>query len=525
MEGHIRRDIGPVALLMTGISSIIGAAWLFGAWHTAQLAGAGAVYAWIVGALIISLIATIFVELGAMFPEAGGMGRYGYYSHGSIVGFVAGWANWISMVSVITLEAEASAQYVASWPFPWARSIFDGRELSRSGLLLAAVLIVAYFLLNYWGVRFYAKTNKWITVFKLAVPALTACALIAAGFDGGNFQVGIHSLHEPANWAITLSAVATSGIVFSFNGFQNPINFAGEAQNPAKNVPLAVFGSIIIATVIYVVLQIAFIGATPRGMLQHGWAAVSFSSPFAQLALALNLNWLALLLYSDAFVSPSGTGATFTAATSRMIYAMARSRSLPKIFGHIDATSGVPRPAMWLNLVAAFLFLYFYRGWGSLGAVISVATIISYLIGPVSVVTFRRTAPLRHRPVKLPLLDVFAPLAFVLATLLLYWARWPLTGEVVLLILAAAPIYIWSGFKFGWSGFKQHLRGAWWLITYLPAVALLSALGSSQFGGMGLLPLGWDQAIVAALGLGFYAWGCRSGWSTPALGAWALEGD
>ena len=54
---------------------------------------------------------------------------------------------------------------------------------------------------------------------------------------------------------------------------------------------------------------------------------------------------------------------------------------------------GVPRPAMWLNLAVSFLFLFFFRGWGTLAAVISVATIISYLTGPVSAMTLRRTAP------------------------------------------------------------------------------------------------------------------------------------
>lgn len=57
-----------------------------------------------------------------------------------------------------------------------------------------------------------------------------------------------------------LTAVATSGIKFAFNGFQSPVNLAGEARNPARSVPFAVIASILLALVIYVLLQVAYIG-------------------------------------------------------------------------------------------------------------------------------------------------------------------------------------------------------------------------------------------------------------------------
>ena len=59
-----------------------------------------------------------------MFPESGGAVRYGYYSHGSLVGFVAGWAAWIAIASVIPVEAEASVQYMSSWPWGWAQGLY-----------------------------------------------------------------------------------------------------------------------------------------------------------------------------------------------------------------------------------------------------------------------------------------------------------------------------------------------------------------------------------------------------------------
>ena len=159
--------------------------------------------------------------------------------------------------------------------------------------------------------------------------------------------------------------MATSGIVFSYNGFQSPVNLAGEARNPGRSVPFAIFGSIALSTVVYLMLQVAFLGSVPPDRLHEGWAALEYSSPFAQLALALNLNWLAILLYADAFISPSGTGTTYTATTARMIYAMERSGTVPEMLGRVHPRCGIPRPAMWFNLAVSFLFLFFFRGWAS----------------------------------------------------------------------------------------------------------------------------------------------------------------
>ena len=522
-QSPVRRQVGTLALMLTGLGSIIGSGWLFGAWRAAGLAGPGAVWAWVLGAAIIIIIALTYAELGAMFPESGGMVRYGHYSHGSLVGFIAAWANWISIVSVIPVEAEASVQYMASWPYQWAHDLYlhlpDGHgELAVTGLWIAAALVVVYFLLNFWSVKVFAHSNTAITLFKLVVPAATGVALIASGFHAHNFTVGVHGEAHALDFAAVLNAVATAGIVFSFNGFQSPVNLAGEARNPARSVPIAVLGSIGLATVVYVLLQVAYLGSVPPDLLaRSGWHGIDFRSPFAELALLVNLNWLAVLLYADAFVSPSGTGITYTASTARMIFGMQKNGTLPRVFGGLHPVWGVPWPAMWLNLVVSFLFLFFFRGWGKLAAVISVATIISYLTGPVSALTLRRTAPQVPRPLRLPGLQIIAALAFVFATELLYWAKWPLTGGVILLVVVALPVYFYYQARSGWGDFARNLKGAWWMIVYLPVIAAVSWAGSARFGGQDYLPWGWDLVVVGVLGVCFFFWGARSGWRTPAV--------
>ena len=350
--------------------------------------------------------------------------------------------------------------------------------------------------------------------FKIVIPGLTIGALLFVGFHSENFTSGTSI--APNGWASVLTAVATSGIVFAFNGFQSPINMAGEAKNPGRSIPIAIVGSILIATVIYVLLQIAFIGAVDPSMIVNGWGHLNFNSPFADLAIALGINWLVLILYADAFVSPSGTGITYTATTSRMIYGMEKQV-------HAECTWS-SAPNLWcasssdvFNLGVSFIFLFLFRGWGVLAEIISVATLISYLTGPVTVMTLRKTGTDLYRPLRIKGLSIIAPLGFVFASLTLYWARWPLTGQVLFIILIGLPIYFYYQAKAKWKGFGRHFKAGAWMVVYLLVMMTISCLGSDKFGGYNVIHYGWDMALIAVVALLFYMWALKSGFETEFL--------
>ncbi|MGW7521674.1 APC family permease [Streptomyces sp. NPDC054796] len=516
-QGSYRRSLGTLALTATGLGSIIGSGWLFGAERAAAIAGPAAILAWVIGAVVALTIALTYTELGSMFPRAGGMVRYGQYSHGSLSGYLAAWANWIAIVSVIPGEATASVQYMSSWSFDWAHDLYDGKELTGTGVALASVLLVFYFFLNWFAITLFAKTNTAITVFKVVVPVLTAGALIAAHFDTGNIKD--NGGFTPNGWSAVFTAVAVSGIVWAYNGFQSPINMAAEARTPGRSLPKAVIGSIVIALLIYLALQVAFLGGVPAADLSNGegWAGLSYDSPLADLSLAWGLNWLAMLLYADAFISPSGTGMIYAATTSRMIHGVQENGHLPGVFGRVDKKTGIPRPALVLNLVISFLFLAVFRGWGSLAEIVSVATVISYITGPVAVMSLRRLSPGLARPVRLRAMPVVAPLAMVFGSLVLYWGRWPLTGKVILIMAVGLPVWAWYELRKPWAELKPHLKAGAWMVAYLLVMALVSWAGGTEFGGKGYLAPGWDLLVVALLGLAFYWWGIRSAWRNPSL--------
>jgi hypothetical protein len=89
----------------------------------------------------------------------------------------------------------------------------------------------------------------------------------------------------------------------------------------------------------------------------------------------------------------------------------------------------------------------------------------------------------------------------------------------MLLLIVPVPLYLIGQARTGWRDFPRHLAGAWWMIAYFAILVALSFLGSPEFGGLGYLSYGWDQACVAVMALVFYYWGRRSGWHTPALAA------
>lgn len=100
----------------------------------------------------------------------------------------------------------------------------------------------------------------------------------------------------------------------------------------------------------------------------------------------------------------------------------------------MNGVVGVPRAAMWLNLAIPYLFLF--RGWGSMASVISVATLISYVTRSIYVMVFRSF----DENIKNPLRIKGMP---VIASMIYYWAIWPLTGKVTLIILIGLPIYFY----------------------------------------------------------------------------------
>lgn len=500
-------------LVLLGLGSLIGSGWLFGAWEASSIAGPAAIISWVIGFVVIGSIAYNYIEIGTMFPQSGGMSNYAQYTHGSLLGFIASWANWVSLVTIIPIEAVSAVQYMSSWPWSWAKfttGLMKDGSISNAGLMAVFVIIIIFSLLNYWSVKLLTSFTSLISVFKLGVPLLTIIMLMISGFDTGNYG---HTAGQfmPYGSAPIFAATTASGIIFSFNAFQTIINMGSEIQKPEKNIARGIAISLTLSAVLYIVLQSTFITSMPSDMIhENGWSGINFNSPFADMAILLGLNWLAILLYMEAVVSPFGTGVSFVAVTGRVLRAMEKNGHIPKFLGKMNEKYNIPRVAIIFNAVISMLMVSLFRDWATLASVISTATLVAYLTGPTTVISLRKMAPNMHRPFRANLLKFMAPFSFVMASLAIYWAMWPTTAQVILIIILGLPIYFFYEYKMNWKNTKKQIGGSLWIILYLIVLAALSFIGSKEFNGMNWIHYPYDFVVIIIIALIFYKFGTSS---------------
>jgi amino acid transporter len=501
ITGQLRREVGLTALMFISLGSIIGSGWLLGALLAAQIAGPASLLSWILGGAIIALLALIHAELGSAYPMAGGTARFPHLVFGSIPGFTAGWAAWLQAVTIAPIEVEAALSYLNNKAPGLVKA---DMTLTVEGLLVSAALMLGFTVLNILGVRWLAESNKITVLWKTAIPVLTVIVLLIVSFHGSNFTAGggfapfgVHGIF----------AALPAGIVFAVQGFEQAIQMGGEAKNPARDMPRAVIGAMLIGTVIYLLLELAFIGALNPANLVHGWAGAIVGKgnfgPYATIATGLGLGWLAALLYIDAFISPAGTGLVYLGTSSRLSYALGRNGYLP---GAVDKVSkrGVP----WVSIMLAFfvgliVFLPF-PSWQSLVGLVTSATAIMYAFAPVSLGALRKSDPDRERPYRLPFAAVLSPLGFVSANLIVYWSGWTTVNRlfgalIVGLVAFGISMVLRKPDKRPIVDWKASI----WVLPWLVGMAVISYLG--QFtGGKGTIPFYVDLVVVTIFSVIIY---------------------
>jgi amino acid transporter len=505
----LRRELTLMQLVLANVGGIVGSSWLLGSMTSAQYAGPAAVLAWIAGGILTLFMALPFVELSSMIPESGALVRYPQYSHGSLVSFFAGWAIWLSYVVVPPIEAEATVQYANAY-LPGLYSASG--NLTGIGILLSMVLVVVFFIVNYLAVKVFARVNSVVTLFKFVVPTLTFLLLIILGFHGSNFTAPAHGGFIPFGAQGVMTAIAVGGVAFAYQGFRQAIDLAGESRNPERDVPRAVVYSLLIAIVLYTLLQVAFIGGLSGHDLAAGWAKINFSSPFANLAVALNLGWLAVLLYADAIISPSGTGLVYEASSARILYAMPKNGYGPPALLRVHAKFGVPSLALVVSLVVGALSLLPFPAWSKLVGIASTLAVISYILGPVSAMVLRRTGSTLARTVRLKRLPLWSLLGFLSGMLIIYWTGWPNDLYIGLGLIVGLLLY---GYYYARNGLpKEDLRSGAWLLVLTAFIIAMSYVGSTEFGGTNIIPYPWDLAVLLVASVGFFYWAVASGHET-----------
>jgi len=395
--------------------------------------------------------------------------------------------------------------------------------LTTAGYGAAAALMLLFSIINVMGVKWLAETNKAAVWWKIAIPVLTVVVLIVSAFHTSNFSADGGFM--PFGWKGVFTAVASGGVIFAYLGFEQAIQLGGETRNPRRNIPLAVIGSMALGVVLYILLQVAFLGALDPASLAHGWTDVTFTGngaiygPFAGLAATLGLGWLATLLYVDAIISPGGTGLLYVGTSSRISFALARNRYIPRVLARLSER-GVPLLAIAFSFICGMLVFMPFPGWQQLVGFISSATVLAYATAPLALGALRREAPDHDRPYRLPAGGLLAPAAFIVANELILFSGWAVVWKLIVAILIGFALL---GISVVGSPPEDRPSIEWragaWLGPYLVGLGVVSYLSSFDtgtkssvlglHGPVGDLPFGWDVLVMAAFSLGIYALALR----------------
>ena len=214
---------------------------------------------WVVGGLLSFFGALCFAELGAMFPEAGGMYVFLRESYGRLIAFLFGWTLFfvIDTGAIATLSMAFSSKYLPYFV-----------PLSPVGIkLVALVFVVMLVAVNYVGVRYGASLQNVLTFIKFG--AIFAVVGVVFLFAEGN----------TANWTTPApSQVVSTGLVgafglalvrslWAYKGWEVTTFSAGEMKNPARNLPVGLFAGTLVVIVLYLATNLAYLYVFPADQL------------------------------------------------------------------------------------------------------------------------------------------------------------------------------------------------------------------------------------------------------------------
>ena len=506
-------------LLAYSFGGMIGSGWLLGAGESAAVAGERAWASWLLGGAAMLVIGMVMMELGRAWGQDGGLVWWPFNSSGPRVALVVVAAIWIFYSLNPASEAAAAVQFGSHW-LPW---LFDHNQdrLTWPGVGVAALLVVLLVMANLLGLRAITRITWWAGILKVVVPVMVLGLLIRSGFSG-------HA--QPAQsaarggWGSILTAITGGGVIYTYIGFQAPIDFGGQARNGRRDIPRAVIAPIVSGIIFFPLFQ--YLSAR-NGFIGSGWNGVSYDSPYARLAVGVAI-WhlsLAMLVRIDTIASPLGSGLVFSAALAHTVEDIGSQQLIALGGTEPQGEDPGPKtartrawPVLAVNLLISLAFLPLMRNWIGLVDASGVITVFVYAMPSVSHaalvksrpptvarVVGRLRKPLRH----------FAPASFWLMTLILYWADFDvltlgtgLTVALALLLMRLRPRR-WKGAerpewderqRTTWSEWPDSRRPVMWLFSYFLGLVVLCWL--RQHGPAG--PMTWLW-FALALGLGMFA--------------------
>jgi basic amino acid/polyamine antiporter, APA family len=395
---RLRRAVGALDLTALGIGAIIGTGIFVIIGEAITDSGPAIVIAFVLAGVTCVFSALAYAELASSLPVSGSAYTYAYATMGEALAWIIGWDLVLEYgVSVAAVAVGWGAYFVELLDSLFGITLGDaitlppgeGGEVNVPSFVL--VMAAAGLLIS--GVRQSMRANTIMVIAKIAV-LLFFIAVAVSAFQGEHF-----SDFAPNGFGGIETAAAL--IFFAYIGFDAVSTGSEETKRPQRDLPIAIIGSLTIATLLYILVAVAAVGALPADRLAGDDAPLSTA-----LSEGAGIGWGADIVSFGALVAISSVVLTMLYGQTRIAYSMCRDGLLPGRLATIWERTRTPVIltalfALPIALIAAFLPL------AEIAKLVNIGTLFAFFIVNVAVIWLRRTKPDMPRRFRVPFVPVF----------------------------------------------------------------------------------------------------------------------
>ncbi|KRW92268.1 amino acid transporter [Alicyclobacillus tengchongensis] len=346
-ESHLRRGMHARHMFMISIGGVIGTGLFLSSGYTVNQAGpGGAVLAYVIGGIIVSIVMMCLGELATAMPVAGSFKTYAQEFISPAIGYLSAWLYWLNGAFTIGGEWIAATiiihQYLPGVPL-W---------------VWYALFAVIYLALNVTRVGVYGESEFWFASIKVfGIVAACIAGILAIFGLTGHRAIGLHNytgqggLFPHGIGAVFMALVPVS---FAYSGTELIGIAAGESKDPARSVPRAVRSTSVRTLLFYVIAMIVLVGIIP-------WQKAGLNdSPFATIFQVAGIPYARLIMDMIVITSALSAGSSWTYASSRLLWSMALDGMAPRFLTRLSKAQ-VPVWSVLATLVIGTLSLWIYQ--------------------------------------------------------------------------------------------------------------------------------------------------------------------
>src|SRR3954469_15553742 len=429
-EAGLKRAVGVLDLTALGIGAIIGTGIFVIIGEAISDSGPSIVMSFALAGVTCLFSALSYGELASSIPVSGSAYTYGYATLGELVGWIIGWDLILEYgVSVAGVGGGGGGYLPSPLASPFGISLPDSISAppgdGGSFNLPAMFLVLAVTALLIYGVRESARTNTVMVFVKIAI--LIFFIVVGVGsISGDNY-----SPWAPNGFDGTADAAAL--IFFAYIGFDAVSTSGEEAENPERDLPIAIIGSLLIATLLYILVAIVAVGLAPQDQLAGSDAPLSDA-----IKIGAGLDWAGDLLSFGALVAITSVTLTILDGQTRIFFAISRDGLLPPIFARLTSRRTPGFTTLMFGILTAIMAALLPLT--EIAKLVNIGTLFAFLIVNIGVIILRRTQPDLPRGFRVPFVPWFpligAALCIYLMTKLelVTWLRfvaWLAAGLVI----------------------------------------------------------------------------------------------